>query len=78
MSSLVKKIKKEMNIVGKDVFKEAVAECIKQRAEWRLRERLRAYADSDTNYVNGLHTWSESLKGRDFWNRISDKVGVEF
>jgi hypothetical protein len=76
MSNLVRKIKKEMNIVGKDVFKEAVAECIKQRGEWQLKERLGDYRDVGQPYINALHVWSASSKGRDFWEQLCHKVNM--
>jgi hypothetical protein len=75
MSNLIRKIKKEMDIVGKDVFKEAVAECINQRGEWQLQERLRDYADVSTQpYINAFHVWSASRRGRDFWEELNYKV----
>lgn len=76
MSNLVRKIRKEMNIVGKDVFKEAIAECLKQRSEWQLRERLADYSNLSQPYINVLHVWSASSRGREFWEELCHKVNA--
>jgi hypothetical protein len=78
MSNLVRKIRKEMNIVGKDVFKEAIAECIRQRSEWQLKERLGDYRDVSQPYINALHVWSASSRGREFWEELNNKVCASY
>jgi hypothetical protein len=78
MSEIIRKIRKEMNIVGKDVFKEAVAECLKQRGEWQLRERLVDYRYVEQPYINALHVWSASSRGREFWEELNNKVCASY
>jgi hypothetical protein len=77
MSEVIQKFKREKDVIGSGTIKELVAECIKQRGEGSLMYKLSEYKDASTsNYVNALHTWSDSKKGRDYWDELNDRVDV--
>lgn len=76
MSNIIQKFKKEKDIIGRDVIKKLVAECLSQRGESQLMTILKNYQDEEnSNYVNALHTWSSSKDGRDYWDELNSKVG---
>jgi hypothetical protein len=76
MSKIIQKFKKEKDIIGKDVIKKLVAECLSQRGEDSLMSCLKNYQDEEnSNYVNALHTWSSSKDGREYWDDLNNKVG---
>lgn len=75
MSNIIHKFKKEKDIIGSHAIKELIAECINQRGEDVLMSKLRNYQDNfSSNYVNALHTWSLSHKGREYWEDLNHKI----
>lgn len=75
MNKIIHKVKKEINIIGSYAFKEAIAECINQRGEDRLMSKLSVYQDEySANYVNVLHAWALSHKGRGYWEDLNNKI----